>query len=24
VTNLVADGFDDLRVGVDHRSRDFR
>ncbi len=24
VTNLVADGFEDLRVGVTHRSRDFR
>ena len=24
VTNLVADGFEDLRVGVQHRSRDFR
>lgn len=24
VTNLVADAFDDLRVGVQHRSRDFR
>jgi error-prone DNA polymerase len=24
VTNLLADRFDDLRVGVDHRSRDFR
>lgn len=24
VTNLVADGFQDLRVGVAHRSRDFR
>ena len=24
VTNLLADRFEDLRVGVDHRSRDFR
>lgn len=24
VTNLLADGFEDLRVGVQHRSRDFR
>ena len=24
VTNLVADGFEDLRVGLTHRSRDFR
>ncbi|MDT3330734.1 error-prone DNA polymerase [Microbacterium sp. KSW-18] len=24
VTNLVADGFEDLRVGVTHRSRDFQ
>jgi error-prone DNA polymerase len=24
VTNLLADKFEDLRVGVDHRSRDFR
>ncbi|MDL5350954.1 error-prone DNA polymerase [Microbacterium sp. zg-YB36] len=24
VTNLVADAFEDLRVGVQHRSRDFR
>ncbi|MCR2762501.1 error-prone DNA polymerase [Microbacterium sp. zg.B48] len=24
VTNLVADRFEDLRVGVEHRSRDFR
>ena len=24
VTNLVADAFEDLRVGVMHRSRDFR
>jgi error-prone DNA polymerase len=24
VTNLIADGFEDLRVGVQHRSRDFR
>ncbi len=24
VTNLLADGFEDLRVGVHHRSRDFR
>ncbi|WP_243073834.1 error-prone DNA polymerase [Microbacterium sp. SS28] len=24
VTNLLADSFEDLRVGVDHRSRDFR
>lgn len=24
VTNLVADGFEDLRVSVSHRSRDFR
>lgn len=24
VTNVVADGFEDLRVGVQHRSRDFR
>lgn len=24
VVNIVADGFEDLRVGVDHRSRDFR
>ncbi|MBZ4488175.1 error-prone DNA polymerase [Microbacterium sp. cx-55] len=24
VTNLVADGFEDLRVGVQHQSRDFR
>ncbi|MFB9645450.1 error-prone DNA polymerase [Microbacterium terregens] len=24
VTNLVADKFEDLRVGVEHRSRDFR
>ncbi|KAA9131089.1 error-prone DNA polymerase [Microbacterium caowuchunii] len=24
VTNLVADGFEDMRVGVQHRSRDFR
>jgi error-prone DNA polymerase len=24
VTNLVADGFEDLRVGVRHQSRDFR
>ncbi|MFT4280791.1 error-prone DNA polymerase [Microbacterium sp.] len=24
VTNLVADAFEDLRVGVSHRSRDFR
>ncbi|GAA3648416.1 error-prone DNA polymerase [Microbacterium marinilacus] len=24
VTNLVADGFEDLRVGVSHNSRDFR
>lgn len=24
VTNLLADGFEDLRVGVSHRSRDFR
>ncbi|WP_405375066.1 MULTISPECIES: error-prone DNA polymerase [unclassified Microbacterium] len=24
VTNLLADGFEDLRVGVEHRSRDFR
>lgn len=24
VTNLVADGFEDLRVGVQHRARDFR
>ncbi|WP_159501442.1 error-prone DNA polymerase [Microbacterium sp. 18062] len=24
VTNIVADGFEDLRVGVRHRSRDFR
>ncbi|MFC8683154.1 error-prone DNA polymerase [Microbacterium ureisolvens] len=24
VTNLIADGFEDLRVGVQHRARDFR
>lgn len=24
VTNLVADGFEDLRVGVQHKARDFR
>jgi len=24
VTNLLADGFEDLRVGVSHASRDFR
>jgi error-prone DNA polymerase len=24
VTNLVADAFEDLRVGVAHRSRDFQ
>ena len=24
VTNLLADGFEDLRVGVHHQSRDFR
>ncbi|MFT4230550.1 MAG: error-prone DNA polymerase [Microbacterium sp.] len=24
VTNVLADGFEDLRVGVQHRSRDFR
>jgi error-prone DNA polymerase len=24
VTNLVADGFEDLRVGIRHASRDFR
>jgi error-prone DNA polymerase len=24
VTNLVADAFEDLRVGVTHRARDFR
>ena len=24
VTNLVADGFEDLRVGMRHNSRDFR
>ncbi len=24
VTNLLADGFEDLRVGVQHQSRDFR
>ncbi len=24
VTNLLADGFEDLKVGVEHRSRDFR
>ncbi|QKJ18855.1 error-prone DNA polymerase [Microbacterium hominis] len=24
VTNLLADRFEDLRVGIDHRSRDFR
>jgi error-prone DNA polymerase len=24
VTNLVADAFEDLRVGISHRSRDFQ